>query len=37
MIAAQIAPLQEAVAELMADRKQMASYAGRSLRLVRSP
>lgn len=37
MIASQIAPLQEAVKELMADRKQMASYAGRSLRLVRSP
>ena len=32
----QIEPLQEAVNELMADRKQMASYAGRSLRLVRN-
>jgi hypothetical protein len=31
----QIAPLQAAVAELMADRKEMASYAGRSLRLIR--
>lgn len=33
---AQIAPLQEAVEELMSERKQMASYAGRSLRLVRN-
>jgi hypothetical protein len=32
---AQIAPLQEAVEELMSERKQMASYAGKSLRLVR--
>jgi len=36
MIAAQIAPLQAAVDELMADRNQMASFAGRSLRLVRN-
>jgi hypothetical protein len=35
MIQAQIAPLQAAVANLMADRKEMASYAGRSLRLIR--
>jgi len=35
IIQAQIAPLQAAVAELMADRKEMASYAGRSLRLIR--
>jgi len=35
MILAQIAPLQAAVADLMADRKEMASYAGRTLRLVR--
>ena len=32
---AQIAPLQEAVEELMSERKQMASYVGGSLRLVR--
>jgi hypothetical protein len=31
----QIRPLQEAIEELMADKKKMASYAGRSLRLVR--
>lgn len=37
MIAEQLAPLQSAVDELMADRKQMASFAGRSLRLVRNP
>jgi len=33
---AQLQPLQDAVNELMADRKKMASYAGRSLRLVRN-
>lgn len=33
---AQLAPLQAAVNELMAERKAMASYAGRSLRLVRN-
>ena len=33
---AQIAPLQAAVEELMSDRKEMASYAGKTLRLVRN-
>ncbi len=32
----QILPLQAAVEELRADRKEMASYAGRSLRIVRN-
>jgi hypothetical protein len=36
MVSTQIAPLQAAVAELMADRREMASYAGKTLRLVRN-
>ena len=35
-VVAQIPPLREAVEELMADKKAMASNAGRSLRLVRN-
>jgi len=33
---AQIAPLQEAVEELMSERKKMASHVGRALRIVRN-